>query len=329
MPKSPVASDQIPEPIMVTRSGLESRLRDVERAVDNPLHGLYGPQSMMWRVNRESIVFLGAGRALLLQLAHPFVAQSIEDHSPVKRDPWGRYYRTMPPVFAMVFGSLDQAFEQARAIYQIHERIHGVLPQSVGAFPEGCTYHATEAHAALWVHATLWHTALLCHETVLGPLTAPERDRYYDESARFAALFGIPDTLVPHDARSFETYFDDMVTSEILAVGPAGHNIASYFFGTARDSFGRFLPAWYRAVTAQLLPEGLREGFQLPYGAREQASAERALRRIRRMYSLMPERLRFVGPYQEAASRIEGRSRPALWTRAMNMFWLGQSALGR
>jgi uncharacterized protein (DUF2236 family) len=34
---------------------------------------------MTWRVNREAILFLAAGRALLLQLAHPWVAAAVAD----------------------------------------------------------------------------------------------------------------------------------------------------------------------------------------------------------------------------------------------------------
>jgi uncharacterized protein (DUF2236 family) len=280
-------------------------------------------------VNRESVAFLGAGRALLLQLAHPCVAQAIEDHSPVKHDPLGRYYRTLPPVFAMVFGSLDEAFAQARAIHGIHERIRGVLPETAGAFPQGYAYRANEAHAALWVHATLWHTSLLCYELAFAPLSGPDRDRYYDESGRFAALFGIPEALIPHSAEAFEAYMDVMIDSDMLAVGRAAHGIADYFFGTARGSFGRFLPAWYRAVSAHLLPERLRRAFGIPYGARERASAERALARIRKVYPHLPGRLRFVGPYQEAMARIAGRRRPGLWIGAVNKFWLGRTGLAR
>lgn len=37
-------------------------------------HGCLTPESVSWRVKRESVVLLGAGRELLLQVAHPSVA---------------------------------------------------------------------------------------------------------------------------------------------------------------------------------------------------------------------------------------------------------------
>ncbi len=55
------------------------RARDDIAAADD--WGYFGPGSVIWRVNQEAAVGLGLGRALLLQLAHPFVAQAVADHS--------------------------------------------------------------------------------------------------------------------------------------------------------------------------------------------------------------------------------------------------------
>lgn len=41
--------------------------------------------SITWRVNAERIVLLGWARAILLQLAHPLVAQGVADHSSFSR----------------------------------------------------------------------------------------------------------------------------------------------------------------------------------------------------------------------------------------------------
>jgi len=83
---------------------LEARLAVLESRVKRPREGIFGPQSMEWRVNGEAAIFLGAGRALLLQLAHPFVAAAVADHSRVFADPLGRFHRTFQLVFTLVFG---------------------------------------------------------------------------------------------------------------------------------------------------------------------------------------------------------------------------------
>jgi len=52
---------------------------DVFRAFPRPRRGrpgdpgLFGPGSMVWRVNGEAVLILGGARALLLQVAHPMV----------------------------------------------------------------------------------------------------------------------------------------------------------------------------------------------------------------------------------------------------------------
>jgi uncharacterized protein (DUF2236 family) len=282
---------------------------------------------MVWRVHRESLVFLGAGAALLLQNAHPWIAQAVADHSKALKDPLGRYYRTFRPVFAIVFGTLGQALAQARAVRAIHDRIEGVLPEQVGAWTAGTRYFANEAHALMWVHGTLWHTGLTVYERAFGPLTASERDRYYDETRRFAAMFGVPETLLPRDWNAFADYMDAMANSDILGVGTAGRLIASFFIEPGGLRLGTLVPPWYRAVTALLLPPPIATAFGLSRDARTLARAERAIARVRRYYARLPESVRFVGPYQEAAARIAGLAEPGLWVKTANRLWLGRSCL--
>jgi len=317
------------EPLLIDRVTLEARLEAVRGVAPDPVQGLFGPGSMTWQVSREALCFLGAGRALLLQLAHPWVAQAIEDHSPVKRDPAGRFYRTFRPVFAMVFGTRDQALAQARAVHRIHSHIRGTLPETLGPFPAGSPYYANEAQAALWVHATLCHSAVLVYQRVLPPLTAVQKDRYWDEARHFAALFGIPDALLPPDWKAFTAYVESMLESDVLTVGQADRAIGDHLLGRAPGAFGRLIPGWYGALTASLLPARLRTAFGLSYGPSEAAQAARALDQIRGLYPRLPAVLRFVGPYQEALARLRGDPSPGLLTRASNLLWLGRTRLGR
>jgi hypothetical protein len=70
----PVACHSIanPEDIpLLSEDDFESSLDAVREAAAGPIEGVFGPASVTWRVDREAAVFLGAGRALLLQLAHP------------------------------------------------------------------------------------------------------------------------------------------------------------------------------------------------------------------------------------------------------------------
>lgn len=51
---------------------------------------MFGPGSLAWLINAESVLLLGGGRALLMQAAHPLVAAGVADHSDFTADPFDR-----------------------------------------------------------------------------------------------------------------------------------------------------------------------------------------------------------------------------------------------
>lgn len=312
---------------MVSEDDLESALDFVRASAAGPVEGIFGAGSLTWRIDREAVIFLGAGRALLLQLAHPWVAAAIAKHSRTFADPIGRFHRTFGTVFTMVFGSLDQSLAAARQLHRRHAGITGHLGEAVGPFEKGSAYHANEVGALRWVHATLVDTALMAHDLVLPALSAEERERYWAESRRFAALFGLTPADLPPDWASFAAYNEAMAQSDILTVSPAAREIVGQLFAGGR--WWLRPPRWYQALTVQMLAERLREGFDLPFDARDRAAADRALARIRRVYPMLPGRLRNVGPYQEAQARLQGRAEPDWMTRCLNKAWIGRPRMAR
>src|SRR5262245_37514342 len=187
----------------VTSADLEASLARLAAETPDPLAGLFGPQSALWSVNRHACMFLGGGRAALLQIALPQVAQAISHHSRTRDDPYGRFQRTFRQVFPMVWGSLDEALAAARAVHRMHLTIHGAFDEEVGRHRRGDAYDATDRRALLWVHATLWETSIATHETLIGPLAAEIKERYYRETTRFAALFGLEKDELPEDWKAF------------------------------------------------------------------------------------------------------------------------------
>jgi uncharacterized protein (DUF2236 family) len=306
---------------VVDESGLERELAKLGALARSPREGVFGPASMLWRVDREAAIFLGAGRALLLQLAHPFVAQAIADHSPSLGDPIGRFHRTFAIVFTLVFGTIEEARAAAQRLHCRHAAIAGAFRESVGSFAAGSRYIANDVEALAWVHATLVETALIAHDLVLPPLSAVEREEYYAEARRFAGFFGLGQEDLPASFGEFSAYVGGMSRSEVLTVSPAARRIAGTLF-TARAGRLR-IPYWYRALSAQLLPERLRTAFGLAYGPAERRAAERALAAWRRIYPALPSRLRTVGPYQEAVARLAGKARPGFYVETLNRLWIG------
>ncbi|MGB6688169.1 MAG: oxygenase MpaB family protein [Terracidiphilus sp.] len=103
------------EATFVSQCDSEALLHAIGARVRDPRGGIFGPDSVTWKINRESALFLGAGRAAILQLAHPWVATALEQHSNLLSKPVARFHNTFRVVFTMVFGTLDQAL-RARAI---------------------------------------------------------------------------------------------------------------------------------------------------------------------------------------------------------------------
>ena len=312
---------------IVSTEGLERELNLVRATAAGSLSGIFGPQSITWQVDREAATFLGAGRALLLQLAHPWVAAAIEEHSDTFSDPIARFHRTFSTVFTMVFGTLDQSLSAARRLHRRHAAIRGTLRSAAGPFPAGSFYCANALPALLWVHATLTDTALRARSLVLPALTPEQRELYYAESRMSAALFGIPRGRVPQDWEAFSSYFEAMAQSNTLTVTSSARVMAHRLLAGADSRLP--VPASYKALTAALLPPRLRDAFALRYGAAERRTVERLIGWARRIYPFIPGRLRYVGPYQEAEQRLAGRTQPDFVTRMCNRFWIGRADLPR
>jgi uncharacterized protein (DUF2236 family) len=280
-------------------------------------HGFFGPGSVSWQVNRESAVFLAAGRAALLQLAHPWVASALAQHSSLLHDAVGRFHSTFRVIYTMLFGTRAQAIAASRQLYQRHANIRGELPG-------GGQYEANEVAALVWVHATLVESAVLAYEFVSPALLPAEREAYYAESKRMAALFGIPGAALPQDWNGFVAYVGAMVNSPQLSVESTALELSRSVLSGA----GSWLhpPHWYRALTAYWMPPRLRAAFALEFGVPEQQAVDRAARWLPRLYGYLPDRIRFVGPFHEAEDRLRGRP-PGVLTRKSNRFWMGQPRL--
>jgi len=297
--------------VVVTRAALEASLAALQRQVEDPRAGILGPRSIAWRLGGDLAIFLGGGRAALLQLAHPLVAYAIDQHSRTRADVTGRFQRTFRSVFAMVFGDLDAAFRAARKVHAIHAQIHGTIPERAGGWGAGTPYQANDAETLRWVHATLVDTILLVREHLDGPLPDATKDGFVIEMNRFAALFGIPPSLLPWSWLAHDSYMCAMFASDQLAVAPCAREMARFLIG--RD--GAHQPPLGRiaeAVTALLLPAHLAAQFELrptPWRTRV------GLQAFGLAYRRVPHILRDLPAHREALRRLAGlpASRIGAW----------------
>src|SRR5512132_2907675 len=150
----------------------------------------FSRDAMLWQVDREMVLLLAGGRALLMQLAHPKVATGVAEHSHFKADPLGRLYRTMSAMWSIGFDEASEARASLEQVKSVHRRIHGIASPAE-SLPFGIPYDALDVELLLWVHATLIDSAMVAYNIFVKPLAPDEKARYYDHSKKVAYLFDI------------------------------------------------------------------------------------------------------------------------------------------
>lgn len=257
-----------------------------------PVHlfdfGYYGPGSVAWKVNREWVVLLGGTRAVLMQIAHPLVALAVSDHSSYMTDPFGRAERTFVLGEKLTFGSSRTARQAARTINNLHKHVHGYLPTNAGAFTHGTPYDARDPELLLWVHATLVDLLLLSYQAFVGPLTHSEEEQYYQESKEVARLLGLTEEQMPQGIDDLKHYVSEMVHSTHLAPTLQARELAyQTLFPPASIGLRPFMHLNLN-ITNALLPQPVREIYNLEWSKSQQRTFELAARSMRLVVPRLP-----------------------------------------
>ena len=144
--------------------------------------GYFGPNSMMWKVNKEITVLFGGARALLMHAAHPLIAAGARQTSFYQRDPWKRLIRTLSLQNSVTFGTKEEADDSAHRINKLHEVIKGTDEIT------GDVYDALDHEQLLWVHACLQISSIYFYEKTVKKLTQEEKNQYHRENMLAADL---------------------------------------------------------------------------------------------------------------------------------------------
>jgi uncharacterized protein (DUF2236 family) len=183
--------------------------------------GYFGPQSISWRLYREPIVIFGGMRALLLQVAHPAVAEGVAKFSRFREDALGRGIRTFEAMATIYFGSDEEARATATRLHRMHAGIRSHYPAEVTGGNAGQAFHANQPELLLWVLATLTDTTLTVFEH-FTPKNLPTdwREQFYEESKIAAQLLGIQPEFYPQNLVAFRAYMASML-GENTSLGSA------------------------------------------------------------------------------------------------------------
>ena len=267
------------------------------------LAGYYGPDSVTWRVGSEAALMVGGARAILMQLAHPLVAAGVGQHSSYGSDPWGRMYRTLDLGRRMTFGTRSEARAAARTINRLHTHVTGALEATAGGLPGGTPYRAREPELLLWVFATLVDTALSLYPLLVGPLSADEQERYYQEGVEGMRLLGMAVEAAPPTVAAFKGYMRDMLAGDALALTPPAADVARTILNMPAPLALRPLlrPALLlnERLTIGLLPPPLRDLYGFRWSDRQQ-----------RLFDLWTASMRLMVP------RLPALVRQPPWARA-------------
>lgn len=242
--------------------------------------GLFEDQSITRRVNRENILLLGGGRALLMQLAHPMVAAGVDEHSDFRAHPIRRLRRTIRMTMAIVFGDRDTALAAARGVNQAHAKV------------QGPGYRALDPDLLLWVYATLADTALVTYEAFVQRLLPREREEFHQEFKLLGELLGIPSDRFPSTVSDFDAYLEQMVSEGPVRVNARARELAEQIMRPRVRLLPGPVMIPLNVVTTGLLTPALREQYGLPWGPGQQRTYRLALKVLPRVIALTPPLLR-------------------------------------
>lgn len=164
--------------------------------------GLYGPDSMVWKVHGDFPSMLAGGvSALLMQALHPLALAGVWDHSNFREDILGRLRRTANFVAGTTFASKQDAEMLIDMVKRIHLNI-------TGQTEDGRAYAASDPALLTWVHVGEVYSFQRGFQTYNRRLTHAELDQYYRETALVAEMLGAEN--VPVSTTQVSEYFEAM-----------------------------------------------------------------------------------------------------------------------
>jgi uncharacterized protein (DUF2236 family) len=218
--------------------------------------GLFGPDSVVWRIHADPAMLIGGLRALLVQGLEPRAMAAVDQHSAFREDPWGRLERTTNFVLATTYGDTAAAEAAAALVRRVHTHIHGVDPIT------GEAYSASDPDLLLWIHAVEVESFLLAYRTYAGRVTADDGDRYVREMARVAEMVELPEGRAPRTEGELREYLRSV---RGLQATPAAFEGLRVVLFPPMDL--KYRPLWAIPTTAAIaiLPAYARRLYRIPW----------------------------------------------------------------
>ena len=187
----------------------------------------------------------------------------------------------------MVFGSPGESQRQSRSLARLHSTI-------AGQGPDGASYSASEPALLQWVWATLVDTALVAFESSRATLSRADRERYYEEQKLIAHACGVPASNCPPTLLDFDNYVRHSITEDLQVTREAKAIARAVLRPPLREPFATLAVGPFYLLNVGLLPERLREGYELPWSPAHEELLRSWLLVARFANTVVPKRVRRV-----------------------------------
>jgi uncharacterized protein (DUF2236 family) len=273
--------------------------------------GLFGPESITWRLHAEPIMWVAGYRAILLETLLPRALAGVLQNSNFREDPWGRLIRTGQFWGQVVYGSTAQAEKAGARVRRIHARLGGTDPET------GESFRVDDVDLLTWIHVTAIESFCQTAQRAGVGLSPAEVDRYYGEQRTVARLVGLDPDRVPATAAEIEAYYDRMRPR--VRAGKEAREVLA-FLATPPLPWGLgwtpVRPLWIgiSAYAYSLLPAWARRAYGTIGLPTTDVAASLTSRALRSALRAIPERV-YAGPLYRAATARAARARAVSTTR--------------
>lgn len=255
--------------------------------------------SAIWQINRERVLLLTGAKVLLMQIAHPMVAEAVYNHSYVFDKPLLRLHRTLKLTLGMVFGTQDEVQQAIVEIEKAHRPATGKINDTIGKHEAGASYNPRNPRQALWVYATLVEGAISGYEVLVAPLSATKKQEMLDNSSKIAEWMGIPSSYLPKTYAELQAYMSSAIAEQEVIISDKARKIAP-FVTTQSIPVLNVMSYPLIRLNIALLPDSLQQqyGYHIPDW--EHKFINTAFKTSRRSVSLLPDFLRYAPEYHRA-----------------------------
>jgi uncharacterized protein (DUF2236 family) len=245
--------------------------------------GLFRDEDLIRVITREGALIAAGGAASLLQTAHPKVAQGVYDHSYTADDPLRRLRNTMGWLYAVQFGTREEAETFSALVTKGHDKVTGP------------GYEANDPELQVWVAATLFAVAAQFYQMLFRrTLDDAELEEFYGQTKVYATILGCPEERMPATYPEFREYYADMV--QTLEITDASRRIAEQVLNPKLPGGPLNAPGLMaiRLLTAGLMPAPIREQYGWKWNARRERRFRLLVGTLARVYPRLPLRVRTI-----------------------------------